>query len=653
MAGFLSGLKELLLGYEHPALGAANTGQLSMPEPEDPMAVSPRDLAAPRRAQQVELQAAPTMKKEQGLLSQFGNYLISPEGRLAIGTTLRAGNGNENAFADQARVRAGWDANLKLDEARADAKAKNDAFQAANILDEATGRSKFDSAAYTRELQKRGYKGDMLAAQAEAKTLRDKVTPLQGPRGQVLVWDEGTQQVREVHKGGPEHTEFEPGKTYLIEAGAEPGIGAQATQPAAAAPTGAPATPAAAPAAPTGAKYTPQDREALAQMIATEALNQGEQGMAAAGAVALNRARTGYGGAKSVYDAVHAPHQFEGMGRAGQIRPQDMQKALAVADRILSGELADPTGGAINFINKDLQLSRGDAIPSWAQGEGQKIGAHTFFGGKPGAQELTGSSGGDTLPAAPAAPAGLPPAPPGYKWFTPGPAAAKENWVDLTPEEAHARGWTQGQRNTVTNELKGSGKEGGGGPGKLNAPQTKVVNESLFALGTASGINSRIDKTTTQLDNKLLTPSLVNSAGSWIAGQTGVSTPQQRAFNSFRSDLEKLRNDSLRLNKGVQTEGDAQRAWNEILTHLNDPEFVRQRLAEVKDYNQQAIELHKAMVTQNREDAGMSPIDFSKFEAQPLPERNTGAAKPKYEVGKVYATPKGNLRRTANGWVQP
>lgn len=682
MPGFLDGLKELLLGGGYqPQQGALiPTGGYDAPDASG--------LAAPAMMRQAPVQGA----KQPGLLSQLGSYVMSPEGRLAIGTTLRAGTGDENAFQDQARIINRWDVQKTQAKALADQKAKNEAFQKGYVLDPATGKTKFQLSAYQEALKEKSYAGDMATAMKEAKELRDKAIPMQGPRNSVALYDPETETLRTLQKGDPAQTEFDPGKFYLIPDDGQGEAPAAGPAPQAAAPAGVPAPPAdlvnpatAIPrgAAPTAApaNYSPQDREALAQMIATEALNQGQQGMAAAGYVAKNRAETGYGGAKSIYDAVHAPHQFEGMSRAGQVRPQDMDAARAIADQVLSGALPDPTGGATNFINKELQTSRGGAIPTWAQGEGQQIGEHTFYGGQaPRQLALNGSAGTDALAApaaptgqaapaaatAPARPANLPPPPAGYRWFSPGPAAAKAQWEDLTPAEAKARGWAEGQRNALTGETKGT-KETGGGTGKLNAPQTKVVNDSLHSLGVASGINSRLDKSLTALDNKLLTPSLVNSAGSWIASQTGVSTPQQRAFNSFKSDLEKLRNDSLRLNNGVQTEGDAQRAWNEIITHLNDPEFVRQRLLEVKDYNQQAIDLHKAMVTQTREDAGMAPVDFKKFEAAPLKERNTGAPQQqkmqaaaaaaksgggqKWVTGKTYDTPRGPMTRTATGWV--
>jgi hypothetical protein len=82
----------------------------------------------------------------------------------------------------------------------------------------------------------------------------------------------------------------------------------------------------------------------------------------------------------------------------------------------------------------------------------------------------------------------------------------------------------------------------------------------------------------------------------------GMSTPQSQKYASFTAGLEKLRNDSLRLNKGVQTDGDAQRAWNELMANINDPGVVKARLKEIRDINARGVRLQREklkMIDQN------------------------------------------------------
>lgn len=156
-----------------------------------------------------------------------------------------------------------------------------------------------------------------------------------------------------------------------------------------------------------------------------------------------------------------------------------------------------------------------------------------------------------------------------------------------------------------------------------NAPQAKPMpaaalklqNEELDAIGTASTINSQLENAIGQIDKgelKLGPLANVKNAGLNIAG---MSNPESRNYASFKATLEKLRNDSLRLNKGVQTEGDAIRAWNEVLSNINDPKLVRQRLSEVSALNKRAVELRKLNVDNIRANYGHEPLDVSQYTA--------------------------------------
>ena len=193
----------------------------------------------------------------------------------------------------------------------------------------------------------------------------------------------------------------------------------------------------------------------------------------------------------------------------------------------------------------------------------------------------------------------------------------QEQWVDLPGG---------GQRNTLTGETKNVPRASG----RLSASALNQQNQHLEALQTSSAINTRLARVVNLLDSGKLDLGLAKNIVARGQNALGVSSDASRAYASFRADLEKLRNDSLRLNKGVQTEGDAQRAWNELVANLNDPDVVRRRLEEIQAYNRQAIAFHEDMVAQIREDSGMAPIDVKKFEAKPLDirGRSGGATRP-------------------------
>jgi hypothetical protein len=197
------------------------------------------------------------------------------------------------------------------------------------------------------------------------------------------------------------------------------------------------------------------------------------------------------------------------------------------------------------------------------------------------------------------------PPPAGARVIASRPAAPKERWEDLPGG---------GQRNTVTGKTEGVPRSNG----KLSAAALNQQNEHLGALQASSAMNTKLERVKALLDGGKLDLGLAKNIVARGQNAIGFSSEESRNFASFRADLEKIRNDSLRLNKGVQTEGDSQRAWNELLTNLNDPALVRQRLEEIEAYNQQAIAFHQDMVTQIREDSGMRPIDLQKFEAKPL-----------------------------------
>lgn len=222
------------------------------------------------------------------------------------------------------------------------------------------------------------------------------------------------------------------------------------------------------------------------------------------------------------------------------------------------------------------------------------------------AQAVTGrlqGGQGDAQPYQVASAGDTPPPPEGGARVLLSRPKQEDHWVDLPGG---------GQRNTRTGQTQGTPRTSG----RLSATVIKLQNDLLSDLQSASSVNTVIDRAINQIDGgKLNLGPVTNlvSRGRNIAGQ---SDENSRNFETFRTSLEKMRNDSLRLNKGVQTEGDAQRAWNEIMAHTGDEALVRQRLAEIKDLNEQAIALRSDLVNQAREDSGFAPLDTSRYRAK-------------------------------------
>lgn len=125
----------------------------------------------------------------------------------------------------------------------------------------------------------------------------------------------------------------------------------------------------------------------------------------------------------------------------------------------------------------------------------------------------------------------------------------------------------------------------------------KMEREDRDAINTVQGINENLTGFIQMIDSGKLKLGPVENKLAEGKNYFGQSDESSRNYASFRSGLEKLRNDSLRLNNGVQTDGDAQRAWNELIANINDPQVVRQRLSEIQMLNQRAAALKQQNLT--------------------------------------------------------
>ena len=131
--------------------------------------------------------------------------------------------------------------------------------------------------------------------------------------------------------------------------------------------------------------YDPKERDYLIRTIAFEAADEFDEGKAAVAHVILNRKRSGRWG-DDIKDVVTRPWQFEPWmtRRTEMVRlsfdDRRYQDAARIADAVLTGQMSDPTAGATHFLNPTVvRQRRGGSLPSWARGEGQPIGRHTFY----------------------------------------------------------------------------------------------------------------------------------------------------------------------------------------------------------------------------------------------------------------------------------
>lgn len=161
-------------------------------------------------------------------------------------------------------------------------------------------------------------------------------------------------------------------------------------------------------------------------------------------------------------------------------------------------------------------------------------------------------------------------------------AGARADASRETPEQAAARA---NAVTTATNQANAAIVK------PVPVPVMKLERDDRDALNTTQTINDNLSRYIDQIDSGKLDFGMIANKKSEAANALGMSTEQSRNYASFMAGLEKLRNDSLRLNVGVQTDGDAKRAWDELVKNINDPKVVRQRLVEIMAINDRGAAL--------------------------------------------------------------
>lgn len=136
------------------------------------------------------------------------------------------------------------------------------------------------------------------------------------------------------------------------------------------------------------------------------------------------------------------------------------------------------------------------------------------------------------------------------------------------------------------------GGKNAGGSSPLPVSALKELLGVEDALGGTQVLADIISKNAQRLADGSLRVSPTSSLLARGRTFAGIATPGDVNYNEWQADLTKIVNESLRLNKGVQTEGDAQRAANELMS-ANDPATAAAALKRLAGFNQQAVELQQ------------------------------------------------------------
>lgn len=135
-------------------------------------------------------------------------------------------------------------------------------------------------------------------------------------------------------------------------------------------------------------------------------------------------------------------------------------------------------------------------------------------------------------------------------------------------------------------ELLGAGPIAGVDTATLNAREAR--NEEDMAIAEASeSLAGRVLSVRDQIRTGAFDLSPTAIAGYEIDLTLGRDNPKAAAYGVFRSTVQEFVNDNLRLNKGTQTEGDAQRENQTILRNVNNPQYVLGQMERIQARNEQ------------------------------------------------------------------
>ena len=148
-------------------------------------------------------------------------------------------------------------------------------------------------------------------------------------------------------------------------------------------------------------------------------------------------------------------------------------------------------------------------------------------------------------------------------------------------------------------------------PKVLSSTLQKAEDEDFEALNTSSSIVDDTQGFLDMIEKGELDFSFGDSAGDAIALALGSNNEEVLNRQDFSIFLDRLRNATLRLNKGTQTEGDAERALDEITRNKNNKNAVRRALQKLREVNERAIENKKRGINRRRSTQGIDAFDFS------------------------------------------
>lgn len=142
----------------------------------------------------------------------------------------------------------------------------------------------------------------------------------------------------------------------------------------------------------------------------------------------------------------------------------------------------------------------------------------------------------------------------------------------------------------------------------LPASLQKAEDEDYAAIDTAQGVVEGIKPIIKSLNDGSLNLSGAGNLLFKAKAAIGSSDPEILQYQALERNLNRFVNESLRLNAGVQTDGDAQRAANEYQAAFskNNTKAMAASLNELKTINERAIKNRQNQINRRRKSQGIS-----------------------------------------------
>lgn len=130
------------------------------------------------------------------------------------------------------------------------------------------------------------------------------------------------------------------------------------------------------------------------------------------------------------------------------------------------------------------------------------------------------------------------------------------------------------------------------GTPKLSDKALSMVGDMNVQLSTSNQNKSKIDGLIKDIEGGKLNLSAASQGGAWLMNRAGLSDENTRGIENFQTALNQAVNDLLLMAKGVQTEGDAQRAAQVIAANPpRDNKAALQTLERLATIQQNTIDV--------------------------------------------------------------